>query len=210
MLTRDLKRLKRSGYRVILLSGSRTRARRLAEDLRDYDLSSFYSEDMHREVQPGEIMAAYGHVAEGYEYPMLKFMVISETDIFGKQKRKKRRRTYEGQKIQNFSELKVGDYVVHENHGLGIYQGIEKIEVDKVTKDYMKISYAGGGALYILATQLDLIQKYAGADAKKPKLNKLGTSQWTKQRARCAGPSGQWQRSGGALCGKTGVPGICI
>lgn len=183
MLTRDLKRLKRNGYRVILLSGSRTRARRLAEDLRDYDLSSFYSEDMHREVQPGEIMAAYGHVAEGYEYPMLKFMVISETDIFGKQKRKKRRRTYEGQKIQNFSELKVGDYVVHENHGLGIYQGIEKIEVDKVTKDYMKISYAGGGTLYILATQLDLIQKYAGADAKKPKLNKLGTSQWTKTKS---------------------------
>lgn len=183
MLTRDLKRLKRNGYRVILLSGSRTRARRLAEDLRDYDLSSFYSEDMHRKVQSGEIMVAYGHVAEGYEYPMLKFMVISETDIFGKQKRKKRRRTYEGQKIQNFSELKVGDYVVHENHGLGVYQGIEKIEVDKVTKDYMKISYAGGGALYILATQLDLIQKYASADAKKPKLNKLGSSQWTKTKS---------------------------
>lgn len=56
--------------------------------------------------------------------------------------------------------------MVHENHGLGIYQGIEKIEVDKITKDYMKISYAGGSSLYILATQLDLIQKYAGADAK--------------------------------------------
>ena len=187
MLTRDLKRLKRSGYRVILLSGSRTRARRLAEDLRDYDLSSFYSEDMDREVQKGEIMVAYGHVEEGYEYPMLKFMVISETDIFGKQKKKKRRKIYEGQKIQNFSELKVGDYVVHENHGLGIYQGIEKIEVDKVTKDYMKISYAGGGTLYILATQLDLIQKYAGADAKKPKLNKLGTSQWTKTKNQVRG-----------------------
>lgn len=182
MLTRDLKRLKRSGYRVILLSGSRTRARRLAEDLRDYDLSSFYSEDMHRIVQPGEIMVAYGHVSEGYEYPMLKFMVISETDIFGKQKRKKRRKVYEGQKIQNFSELKVGDYVVHENHGLGVYRGIEKIEVDKITKDYMKISYAEGGTLYILATQLDLIQKYAGADAKKPKLNKLGGTQWAKTR----------------------------
>ena len=187
MLTRDLKRLKRNGYRVILLSGSRTRARRLAEDLRDYDLSSFYSEDMDREVQPGEIMVAYGHVEEGYEYPMLKFMVISETDIFGKQKKKKRRKVYEGQKIQNFSELKVGDYVVHENHGLGIYQGIEKIEVDKVTKDYMKISYAGGGTLYILATQLDLIQKYAGADAKKPKLNKLGTSQWAKTKSQVRG-----------------------
>lgn len=187
MLTRDLKRLKRSGYRVILLSGSRTRARRLAEDLRDYDLSSFYSEDMGREVQPGEIMVAYGHVEEGYDYPMLKFMVISETDIFGKQKKKKRRKIYEGQKIQNFTDLKVGDYVVHENHGLGIYQGIEKIEVDKITKDYMKISYAGGGTLYILATQLDLIQKYAGADAKKPKLNKLGGSQWAKTKSQVRG-----------------------
>ena len=187
MLTRDLKRLKRTGYRVVLLSGSRTRAKRLAEDLRDYNLSSFYSEDMEREVQDGEIMVAYGHVAEGYEYPMLKFMVISETDIFGKTKRKKKRKTYEGQKILNFAELKAGDYVVHENHGLGIYQGIEKIEVDKVAKDYMKISYAGGGNLYIPATQLDLIQKYASADAKKPKLNRLGGQEWTKTKTRVRG-----------------------
>lgn len=180
MLTRDLKRLKRNGYRVVLLSGSRTRARRLAEDLRDYDLSSFYSEDLDREVQPGEILTSYGHVEEGYEYPLLKFMVISESDIFGRQKKKKKRKTYEGQKIQDFTDLKPGDYVVHENHGLGIYHGIEKIQVDRVTKDYMKISYAEGGILYIPATQLNLIQKYAGSDAGKPKLNKLGTTQWTK------------------------------
>ena len=187
MLTRDLKRLKRTGYRVILLSGSRTRAKRLAEDLRDYNLSSFYSEDMEREVRDGEIMVTYGHVAEGYEYPMLKFMVISESDIFGKTKKKKKRKIYEGQKILNFAELKAGDYVVHENHGLGIYQGIEKIEVDKVSKDYMKISYAGGGNLYIPATQLDLIQKYASADAKKPKLNRLGGQEWNKTKTRVRG-----------------------
>ncbi len=84
-----------------------------------------------------------------------------------RQRRKKKRKSYDGQKISSFSELKPGDYVVHENHGLGIYRGIEKIEVDKVTKDYMKISYADGGNLYILATQLDQIQKYASADAKK-------------------------------------------
>ena len=163
------------------------RAKRLAEDLRDYNLSSFYSEDLNRQVQGGEIMVTYGHVAEGYEYPMLKFMVISETDIFGKTKKKKKRKTYEGQKIQNFSELKIGDYVVHENHGLGIYQGIEKIEVDKVAKDYMKISYAAGGNLYIPATQLDLIQKYASADAKKPKLNRLGGQEWHRTKTRVRG-----------------------
>ena len=187
MLTRDLKRLKRLGYRVVLLSGSRTRAKRLAEDLRDYNLSSFYSEENEREVKDGEIMVTYGHVAEGYEYPMLKFMVISETDIFGKTKKKKKRKTYDGQKILNFTELKVGDYVVHENHGLGIYQGIEKIEIDKVAKDYMKISYAAGGNLYIPATQLDLIQKYASADAKKPKLNRLGGQEWIKTKTRVRG-----------------------
>ena len=187
LLARDLKRLKRTGYRVVLLSGSRTRAKRLAEDLRDYNLSSFYSEDVEREVGEGEILVTYGHVTEGYEYPMLKFMVISETDIFGKTKKKKKRKTYEGQKILNFAELKAGDYVVHENHGLGIYQGIEKIEIDKVAKDYMKISYAGGGNLYIPATQLDLIQKYASADAKKPKLNRLGGQEWNKTKSRVRG-----------------------
>ena len=187
LLTQDLKRLKRNGYRVVLLSGSRTRAKRLAEDLRDYNLSSYYSDDLDRLAGSGEIMTAYGHVAEGYEYPMLKFTVISETDIFGKVKKKKKRKTYEGRKIQSFSELKPGDYVVHENHGLGIYQGIEKIEVDKSTKDYMKISYAQGGNLYIPATQLDLIQKYASADAKKPKLNRLGGQDWTRTKTRVKG-----------------------
>ena len=176
LLTRDLKRLKRNGYRVVLLSGSRTRAKRLAEDLRDYDLSSFYSEDMQREVKPGEIMAAYGYASEGYEYPMLKFVVISESDIFGSKK-------YEGQRIQDFAELKPGDYVVHENHGIGVYKGIEKIEVEKIVKDYMKIVYAEGGVLYIPVAQMDLIQKYAGADAKKPRLNKLGTIQWGKTKS---------------------------
>lgn len=183
LLTRDLKRLKRNGYRVVLLSGSRTRAKRLAEDLRDYDLSSFYSEDMQREVKPGEIMAAYGYASEGYEYPMLKFVVISESDIFGRKKKKKKRKKYEGQRIQDFAELKPGDYVVHENHGIGVYKGIEKIEVEKIVKEYMKIVYAEGGVLYIPVAQMDLIQKYAGADAKKPRLNKLGTIQWGKTKS---------------------------
>ena len=183
LLTRDLKRLKRNGYRVVLLSGSRTRAKRLAEDLRDYDLSSFYSEDMQREVKPGEIMAAYGYASEGYEYPMLKFVVISESDIFGRKKKKKKCKKYEGQRIQDFAELKPGDYVVHENHGIGVYKGIEKIEVEKIVKDYMKIVYAEGGVLYIPVAQMDLIQKYAGADAKKPRLNKLGTIQWGKTKS---------------------------
>ena len=188
LLVKDLERYKKNGYRTILLSSSRSRAKRLAEDLMDEGLNSFYSEDFDHEVKPGEIMTGYGKIKKGYEYPFIKFVVISESDIFGTEKKKKKRhRTYEGEKIASFTDLNIGDYVVHENHGLGIYRGIEKIEVDKIVKDYIKIEYAGGGNLYILATQLELIQKYAGADAKKPKLNRLGGQEWNKTKTKVRG-----------------------
>ena len=139
-------------------------------------------------VNPSEIMVVHGSLHRGYEYPLIRFAVLSETDIFGRERKKrKKKKVYEGQKIQSFSELKPGDYVVHENHGLGIYRGIEKVEVDKVMKDYIKIEYAKGGNLYILATQLEMIQKYAGSDARKPKLNRLGGSEWTRTKSRVRG-----------------------
>ncbi|MCH5274636.1 MAG: transcription-repair coupling factor [Lachnospiraceae bacterium] len=184
-LVKDLKRYKKNGYRVLLLSGSRTRAERLAEDLREQELSAVYTQNPEREVQPGEVLTYYGHVGKGFEYPLLKFVVIAESDIFGAgRKKKKRKPRYEGQKIKDFNELRVGDYVVHESHGLGIYRGIEKVEVEKVVKDYLKIEYRNGGNLYILATGLDVIQKYASADAKTPKLNKLGSQEWNKTKAK--------------------------
>ncbi len=188
-LVKDLKMFRRNGYRVLLLSGSRMRAKRLAEDLRDQEISAVYTEDPLREVLPGEVLTYYGHVNKGFEYPMLKFVVLSETDIFGAEKKKKKaKKLYQGQKIKDFNELKVGDYVVHESHGLGIYQGIDKVEMDGVVKDYIKIEYRDGGNLYVLATGLDVIQKYASADAKKPKLNKLGSKEWerTKTKVRSA------------------------
>ena len=188
LLVKDLLRYKKNGYGVVLLSSSRTRAKRLAEDLMNEGLNAFYSEEFAHEVKPGEIMTGYGKIKKGYEYPVIKFVVISESDIFGgEKKKKKRRRIYEGEKIASFTDLSIGDYVVHESHGLGIYRGIEKIEVDKTEKDYIKIEYAGGGNLYILATQLELIQKYAGADAKKPKLNKLGGQEWNKTKSKVRG-----------------------
>lgn len=184
-LVKDLKQYRKKGYRVLLLSGSRTRARRLAEDLRDQELTAVYTEDPLRQVQPGEIVTYYGHVNKGFEYPLLQFVVLSETDIFGaEKKKKKKKKLYQGQKINDFNELKVGDYVVHETHGLGIYRGIEKVEMDHVVKDYIKIEYRDGGNLYILATGLDVIQKYASADAKTPRLNKLGTKEWEKTKTK--------------------------
>ena len=186
ILIKDLTKWKKDGYRVILLSASRTRASRLAGDLREYDLRAFCPEDAGRPVAPGEILVTYGKLHKGFEYPLIKFVVITEGDMFGVEKRKKKRKkyNYEGKKISSFSELSVGDYVVHESHGLGIYKGIEKIEQDHVIKDYIKVEYGDGGNLYLPATRLEGIQKYAGADAKVPKLNKLGGTEWTKTKTK--------------------------
>ena len=190
LLVKDLKRWKREKYQVILMCASRTRGKRLAEELLAEGLNAFYSEEEKRVVQPGEIMVVHGNVSRGYEYPMIRYAVLSETDVFGREKKQKKRRkkTYEGRKISSFTDLSVGDYVVHENHGLGIYRGIEKITVDKTVKDYMKIEYSRGACLYILATQLDAIQKYGSSDAAKvPRLNSLGGQDWKKTRSKVRG-----------------------
>ncbi|MCI8585068.1 MAG: transcription-repair coupling factor [Lachnospiraceae bacterium] len=190
LLIKDLKRWKREQYQVILMCASRTRGKRLAGELLAEDLNAFYSEEEARVVQPGEIMVVHGNVFRGYEYPLIRFAVVSETDVFGREKKKKKKKlkSYEGRKIGSFTDLSIGDYVVHENHGLGIYRGIEKITVDKTVKDYMKIEYSKGACLYILATQLDAIQKYGSADAGKvPRLNTLGGQDWKKTRSKVKG-----------------------
>ena len=185
MLLEDLKRWKKERYRVVLLCPSRTRGQRLASQLVEEGLLAYCSEEENKEVQPGEIMIAYGNLHRGFLYPMLKFAVITDSDLFGvKKKKKERKQKYQGMKIQEFADLKPGDYVVHESYGLGIYRGTFKQVIDRVTKDYIKIEYGDGGNLYIPVTHLHMIQKYADASATVPKLNRLSGPEWSKTRSR--------------------------
>ena len=183
-LISDLKLYKKNGYKVVYVSTSKTRAGRLVKDLVEEGLNVFESDDISRELKPREVMIVHGSLRKGFEYPFVKYVMISDTDVFGETKKKKKTNKYTGSKISGFNDLNVGDYVVHENHGLGVYKGIEKIEVDNVIKDYLKIEYADGGNLYVLTTGLDMIQKYAGADAKVPKLNKLNSTEWKKTKGK--------------------------
>ncbi len=188
-LVSDLRRYRKNGWRVILLTASRTRGKRLAQDLQDNEVPAFYSEDPDMTLKSGHVSVIQGNAHRGYEYPLLKFAVLTESDIFGQAaRRQRRRRKLEGKNIQSFTELHPGDYVVHENHGIGIYRGVEQVTVDHVQKDYMKIEYASGSNLYVLATQLDMIQKYADADSGTPRLSRLGSTEWqrTKGKVRTA------------------------
>lgn len=187
IMVKDLERWKKNGYRVLVFSPSTTRAKRLGDNLGEYGLAAFYSDDPERTLDKGEIMTAYGAMHKGFYYPQIRFAVVTEADIFGEKKTRKKHKRYSGKAIQSFSEINVGDYVVHENHGLGIYRGIEKIEVDRIIKDYLKIEYAKDGVLYIPATGLSVLQKYsaaAGNGKRKPKLNNLNTREWHNTKAR--------------------------
>ena len=187
MLTKDIERWKKDNCSILLFCPSATRGKRLADDLLLQDITCFYSEDKDRVLAPKEMMITDGRLKSGFYIPEFKFVVLTEGDIFGQRKtrlRLKRKSLYTGEKIGSFEDLSVGDYVVHESHGLGIYRGIEKIDVEGVTKDYICIEYSGNSKLFILVSQLDLIQKYSSKDGRKPKLNKLGGNEWAKTKSK--------------------------
>ncbi len=190
-LINDLKKFRKERYRVIILSGSRSRAMRLADNIKDEGIPAYFTENRERAPESTEVIVMQGALKRGFEYPLLKFAVISETDIFGGEhkRKKKKHHTYEGEHIASFTDLNTGDYVIHEDYGIGQYTGLEHIEIDGKTRDYVKIRYRDDSSVYVIASNLDSLQKYASKDAeKKPKLSKLGSNEWkrTKEKVNTA------------------------
>ncbi len=173
-LATDLKKYKEENWDVSIYTSNSVRADRLIKELEEQGVSA---------------NVKVGAVRTGFEYPDIKFSIISEVDIFGNEKRaRKKRKRFVGDPIKDFTDLNIGDYVVHEQHGVGIYQGIVRMMSDGSEKDYMKIDYANNANLYVLATQFDKIQKYSSSEGAKPKIHKLGGKEWTntKERVRSA------------------------
>lgn len=185
-LRKDLEGYVKRRYTCIVVCASRSRAGRLADDLTEAGLPAV-SGGTEAEVLPGHILVTYGNISGGYEYPMLRFLVIAESDIFTRKKEKRRKAAHEknGDALTSYQDLAVGDYVVHEDYGIGIYRGIVHISLGGVEKDYVRIEYAKGAAVQVPATQLDRLQKYQTADtARKPKVTDLGTSEWKRVKSR--------------------------
>ncbi len=184
-MTADLKRYKKEGYRVLIYAATASRVENMVKNLQENGISAFAGNEDLGELKPGLICVVAGALRTGFEYPDLKFCVMSEVDIFGKRKiARRKKRKYSGDPIRDFLDLNINDYVVHENHGVGIYRGIERMTVDGCEKDYMKIEYAKNDCLFVLASDFDKIQKYAGSDAAKPKINRIGGKEWANTKAR--------------------------
>ncbi len=181
LLIEDIKDKKEKKYKTLILSGTRSRGERLIDTLRDRGIEATYK-DMVSNIESGEVVVTFGNATKGFEYPELKVCVISDTEVFGQSKRKSIRRVNKKGvgKIKSFTELKLGDYVVHANHGIGVYKGIKQLDVQGHKKDFLELSYNSGDTLYVPVEQLDFVQKYIGSERKAPKVNKLGGSEWAK------------------------------
>lgn len=171
----------------------------LAEDLENEDIPALYFPLEPAEFPRGRVSVLPGALSGGFGYPHEKFYAFTYgRNAVASKKRKSRSGFKKGQSLHSLDELKKGDYVVHSLHGIGVFDGINKLEVGKITKDYIKIKYAKGDVLYVPVTQLDLVSKYIGPhedDGRTVKLNKIGGKDWEKREIRFVPQSRIWRIS---------------
>ena len=173
------------GFSGLIVLNSHTRSQRLSEELQDENINAFLISTLDEKIEPGNIGIYVGELSSGFIDETDLFFIFTEKDLFGIEPERKRRviksKHREGYApINDLSELKLGDYVIHENYGVGIFKGITRLATDDIEKDYVKVEYADGGFLYVLATKLENLERFASKTAKVPKLNKIGTNDFIR------------------------------
>ena len=182
-LAEDLEPLTRQGYVVELLAGTSRAAAALAKDLAAKGFAATAAKDVL--PGPGVVAVRPGHLTGGAEFPFAKYALFTSRKAGSADSGKKPAKKKNKDALSSLTDIKPGDYVVHQNHGIGMYTGIQRLEVQSVVKDYLKISYDRGDTLYVPVTQLDLLSRYtAPGDSDKVKLAKLGGTEWAKTRRR--------------------------
>lgn len=185
ILCEDLSSLIGEHYSCVVLAGTKKSAINIAEDLKQLNMPAEFAETLEKPI-PEKIMVIPGILSSGFEYPDIKFSLITHSYISNVSKNKnKKKRPKNTKELYNLSDLNIGDYVVHSAHGIGVFEGIHKMNIHSITKDYIKIKYAKGDILYVPVTQLDLVSKYIGPKENNHiKINRLGDTEWKKSKAR--------------------------
>ena len=183
----DLEHYRNTGSAVLVLCDGEVRAKNLLRLLEERGIPAVLDLKGTAMPKPGELRITVGALSAGCEWPALKLAVLTEGQLTAPtQKKLKLKKDSNRQKLQSFTDLSPGDLVVHVHHGIGRFVGIQRMPVDGVEKDYIKIDYAGGDCLYVPVTQLDLVSKYIGGgeEQERTRLNKLGGTEWAKQKTR--------------------------
>lgn len=184
LLSKELNYYKYRGYKVIIFSGSEDRGKSLQSTLMDLGTICEYSQDLDKEIKSSQVFIVPGSIHGGFEYTDIKLALISDKDIYGSIKEIRKVKKKSSKESVSFSDLNIGDYVVHENHGIGQYAGVEQLNIQGVVKDYLVIKYKDNDRLYVPIEQMNLIQKYIGGESVKPKINRLSSPEWVKVKQR--------------------------
>ncbi|WP_203364422.1 transcription-repair coupling factor [Bacillus sp. REN10] len=185
VLHTEVERWKKLGMTVVFLGETEERMKKIADVLADYEIEVLLSPEKNK-VMEQAIQISLGSLTGGFEFSEQKLAVITEQELFNKKtkRNKSRQKLSNAERIKSYSELKPGDYVVHVNHGIGKYLGIETLEMKGVHKDYLNIKYQGTDQLYVPVEQIELVQKYVGSEGKEPKVYKLGGSEWKRVKSK--------------------------
>ena len=183
-MVREVLRLRDSKACVALLCGGVARGQRLSKAFEDENEYISFTETIPESLTPGLPVILPANLSSGFVFPECALNVFCENDLFGKGSVKRRASTSNDKKITAFTELSVGDFVVHENHGIGQYLGTVRLTIDGRSRDFLNIRYAGTDKLYVPTDQMDRIQKYIGSEGEQPKLNSLSGGSWQKQKAK--------------------------
>ncbi|OTN88356.1 transcription-repair coupling factor [Enterococcus sp. 7E2_DIV0204] len=180
LLKTEMDRWQKQDQTVVVFVPTKERSQKVEELFRDFDIASVTA--AADSLIEGKIQIVEGSLQSGFELPVEKIVAITEKEIFHTttKKRARRQTVSNAERLKSYSDLKNGDYVVHANHGIGKYIGMQTLEVDGVHQDYITILYQNDDKLFIPVTQLNLIQKFVASEAKSPKVNKLGGSEWSK------------------------------
>jgi transcription-repair coupling factor (superfamily II helicase) len=180
----ELKEWRVRGFRALLAVQSLERAKRLQSGLTDHGLSAVVTDTAADQLKPGNVVVAPGALSCGGEFPNQKLVILSDLEIFGRPRRRRLRPVEEGVRLAAFADLRVGDYVVHTNHGIGQYLGVETKEVGGVHRDYCILRYSGEDRLFVPTEQVNQLQRYIGVEGVPPKLSRLGGTEWTRVKNR--------------------------
>ncbi len=185
LLIKELENFKYRGYRIFVVINDEEKYKLINKVAREKGFIFDYKESLEKPLKTSQVAVVRGYLETGFVLLPIKTIVLTEKEIFGTRKKRRIKRFNENSKmLRSFRELKVGDYVVHEGHGIGKYLGVRQVEVEGVRKDYLTIQYKNEEYLYIPINQMQLIQKYVGGDVEKVKVNRLGTGEWQKTKAR--------------------------
>ncbi len=185
LLEKDIRRWQEEGKKVVVLGGTKTKALGLYETLKNRNIIGAYSNTLENNQDFGQLLITKGSLSKGFVYEDIGLSIVSDKDLFGKEKKSnKSYKKHKGNKISSFLELTQGDYVVHETHGVGVFKGVEQIVIEGISRDNIKLEYANQTMLFVPIDQMDMVQKYIGAEGKEPKLSKIGTSEWKNSKAK--------------------------